>query len=282
MQEISGTLFIVATPIGNLGDITTRAIETLSAVDKIYAEDTRNSLKLLHYFNIKTSISALHDHNETQKIDEVAGLLEQGKNLALISDAGTPLISDPGYKLVRELGKKGFSIVPIPGASAIITALSIAGIPTNKFSFEGFLPAKASGRLQALTCNAKSTYTQVYYESSHRIVVCIDNMVEVMGGNREVALARELTKLYEQVYRGTLSELSDWLKSDSNHQKGEFVIILKAYDSDEVMTSTELDNNELIRILAMELPAKQAAAITAKLTKLSKNEAYKVAISFKQ
>lgn len=282
MQEIKGTLFIVATPIGNLGDISPRAIQTLSKVDQIYAEDTRNSIKLLHHYEINNRLYALHDHNEEHKINELSALLAEGKNLALISDAGTPLISDPGYKIVRELGKQGANIVTIPGPSAIIAALSIAGIPTDKFTFEGFLPAKKQARLQALENNLKQRYTQVYYESSHRIIVCIEAMLEVMGENREIALARELTKVYEQVFRGTIKQLLGWLVADRNHQKGEFVLVLAGFDGDISLTGSAMDSEQLLKVLIKELPVKQAASIAAKISGLSKNEAYKLALELKQ
>ncbi len=281
MQGIQGTLFIVATPIGNLGDMSFRAVETLSKVDRIYAEDTRNSVRLLQHYEINNQLVALHDHNEEQKINELGLLLADGKNLALISDAGTPLISDPGYKLVRELGKKDANIVAIPGPSAIIAALSIAGIATDKFTFEGFLPAKKVARSQALEKNIKQTYSQVYYESSHRIVATVEAMMTVMGNDRKVALARELTKVYEQVFRGTLEELLVWLLADSNHQRGEFVLMLAGYQGDSSLTGSSIDNEQLLRILIDELPVKQAAAIAAKISDLSKNEAYKLALEIR-
>jgi len=276
----SGILYIVATPIGNLGDITKRAIETLTAVDIICAEDTRNTRKLLSHFGIQGELQALHDHNEQHKISQIKNWLNEGKNIALVSDAGTPLISDPGYHLVNQLGNE-FSIVPIPGASAIITALSIAGLPTNRFTFEGFLPAKSAGRNKALQANANEQRTQVYYESSHRIVVTIDAMKEIFGEQRKVVLARELTKLYEQVFRGTLAELQEWISADPMHQKGEFVLMLEGFEqdteSDEVNTSTE----EILKILLEELPVKQVAGIAAKITGEKKNELYRQALMLK-
>ena len=184
----SGILYIVATPIGNLGDITHRAIETLKKVDKVCAEDTRNTRKLLTHFGIQADLQALHDHNEQHKIAQIKNWLDAGENIALVSDAGTPLISDPGYHLVNELGAEDYRIEPIPGASAIITALSIAGLPTDRFTFEGFLPAKSVGRNKALQANAKETRTQVYYESSHRIDDTIEAMHNIFGADRKVVL----------------------------------------------------------------------------------------------
>jgi len=276
-----GTLFIVATPIGNLSDMSFRAVETLSLVDRIYAEDTRNSVRLLQHYEISNKLVALHDHNEERKINELALLLAEGKDLALISDAGTPLISDPGYKLVRDLGKQGANIMTIPGPSAMIAALSIAGIATDKFTFEGFLPAKKGARIQSLEANQKQSYTQVYYESSHRIVASVEAMAAVMGDDRQVVLARELTKLYEQVFRGTLQELHEWLLADNNHQRGEFVVVLAGYEGDTSLTGAAMDTEQLLKILINELPVKQAASIAAKISGLSKNEAYKLALALK-
>ena len=281
--EKQGTLYIVATPIGNLADITQRAIETLSSVDKICAEDTRNTRKLLNHLGIKKTLVALHDHNEAQKIDSVAHWLSEGENIALVSDAGTPLISDPGYHLVKALREMNFQIVPIPGASAIITALSAAGLATNKFSFEGFLPAKEAGRKQALLVNIDSTYTQIYYESSHRIVHSVATMLEVFGADKKVVLARELTKLYEQFFHGTLGDLHPWLIDDKMHQKGEFVIMLAAAEIKknecDVMNSTV---EQVLAALIDELPLKQAAKIAAKLTGISKNALYKQGLKLQQ
>lgn len=281
MQNNHGTLFVVATPIGNLGDITARALETLENVQRIYAEDTRNSLKLLRYFGINNELFALHDHNEVQKILDIQHFLEAGNDIALISDAGTPLISDPGYKLVRELAKAEIKIVPIPGASAVITALSIAGIPTDRFTFEGFLPAKSAARKQALADNALETRTQVYYESNHRVQACIDDMVEVLGANRQITLARELTKKFEQIYRGPVGYLGEWLAEDTKRLKGEFVLVLQGADKQENHTASELDHHKMLAVLVAELPVKQAAKIASQLTSMTKNDAYQLALAIK-
>jgi 16S rRNA (cytidine1402-2'-O)-methyltransferase len=280
MQETKpdqqGVLYIVATPIGNLKDITQRAIETLTSVDIICAEDTRNTRKLLSHLGIKKTLIALHDHNERQQVDRVIHWLEEAKNIALVSDAGTPLISDPGYHLVKALRERYFKIVPIPGASAVITALSAAGLATNKFSFEGFLPAKEVARKQALLNNSNRTYTQIYYESSHRILASVTTMLAVFGATKKVVLARELTKLYEQFFYGNLAELHQWLLEDRLHQKGEFVVMLTATD-DEKKPGEPIENSveQILSVLMEELPLKQAAKITAKLTKKSKNDLYK-------
>lgn len=278
-----GILYIVATPIGNLADISRRAVETLSSVDRVCAEDTRNTRKLLSHLGIKKPLVALHDHNERQKIDSVAKWLLEGDDIALVSDAGTPLISDPGYHLVKSLREMEFEIIPIPGACAIITALSAAGLATNKFCFEGFLPAKEAGRKQALLANYDSPYTQVYYESSHRIIHSIATMLAVFGGEKKVVLARELTKLYEQFFHGTLGELYDWLLADKMHQKGEFVIMLAATEMDK-KDKDNFDSSvkQTLAILMEELPLKQAAKITAKLTGQSKNTLYKQGLKMNQ
>lgn len=280
-----GTLYIVSTPIGNLGDITQRALETLKMADRICAEDTRNTRKLLTHFGISGDLQALHDHNERHKVEAVKGWLDAGEQIALVSDAGTPLISDPGYHLVSELGELGYNIVPIPGVSAIITALSIAGLPTDRFTFEGFLPAKNVGRNKALQANLKEPRTQVYYESSHRIAVTVDALFEIYGATRKVVLARELTKMFEQVYRGDLAGLQQWISEDDTpqkvRQKGEFVLMIAGHiedtKSDEINSSTE----ELLKILVDELPVKQAAGLAAKITGRKKNELYRQAMALK-
>ena len=277
-----GTLYIVATPIGNLGDITQRALDTLQQVDKVCAEDTRNTRKLLTHFGIQANLKAIHDHNEQHKIDQLRGWLDRGENIALVSDAGTPLISDPGYHLVNILGGEGYQVVPIPGASAIIAALSVAGLPTDRFTFEGFLPAKTVGRNKALTQNKKENRTQVYYESSHRIIPTISAMLEIFGENRKVVLARELTKMYEQIFRGKLLDLQAWISADPMHQKGEFVLIVEGAPVEENSDAVNCSSDELLVTLLEELPVKQAAGIAAKITGKKKNELYKQAMSLKK
>lgn len=287
-NEKKGTLYIVATPIGNLGDITHRAIETLKKVDKICAEDTRNTRKLLTHFGIQGDLQALHDHNETNRIEQIKGWLDSGENIALVSDAGTPLISDPGYHLVNQLGGDGtdsnvtYRIEPIPGASAIITALSIAGLPTNRFTFEGFLPAKSVGRNKVLQANALEPRTQVYYESSHRVAVTIQAMLDIYGSERKVVLARELTKLYEQVFRGNIEQLNDWINADPMHQKGEFVLMLEGHEEQSDDAMIESSSRDLLSILLDELPVKQAASLAARITGRKKNELYRLAMTIKQ
>ena len=285
-SEKRGTLYIVATPIGNLGDITQRALETLKKADKICAEDTRNTRKLLTHFGIQGDLQALHDHNESNRIDQIKSWLDSGDNIALVSDAGTPLISDPGYHLVHELGgfdgEPNYRIEPIPGASAIITALSIAGLPTDRFTFEGFLPAKSVGKNKILQANAKEPRTQVYYESSHRIAVTIETMLEIYGAERKVVLARELTKLYEQVFRGNLAQLNEWINADPMHQKGEFVLMVEGHEEQTDDELIERSSTDLLKILLDELPVKQAASLAAKITGRKKNELYRLAMTLKK
>jgi len=276
-----GILYIVATPIGNLGDITQRALQVLKKVNQIYAEDTRNTRKLLSHFGLQANLQALHDHNEHQKITAIQNSLDQGDDIALVSDAGTPLISDPGYHLVNELGGLGYTIVPIPGASAIITALSVAGLPTDRFTFEGFLPARAAGKKTALQNNLKEVRTQVYYESSHRITATINAMHEIFGGTRRVVLARELTKLYEQIYRGTLEGLKQWITEDPMRLKGEFVLMLAGYESPLEENSVATSTEHLLTALLSDLPLKQAVNLAVKITGKKKNELYKKAMSLK-
>ncbi len=280
-KKPQGTLYIVATPIGNLGDMTARAIETLKKVDKICAEDTRNTRKLLTHFGIQADLQALHDHNEQNKIGLIKSWLDSGENIALVSDAGTPLISDPGYHVVNQLGD-AYKIEPIPGASAIIAGLSVAGLPTDRFTFEGFLPAKSVGRNKALEANLTERRTQVYYESSHRIVKTIEAMLEIFGSDRKVVLARELTKMFEQIYRGDLAGLQVWIKVDRMHQKGEFVLMLAGYEQEQSTDEQSVAVESLLKILVDELPVKQAAGLAAKITGKKKNELYKLAMSLKK
>ncbi len=281
-EQKPGTLYIVATPIGNLGDISQRALNILKQVDRIFAEDTRNTRKLLTHFGIQANLEALHDHNERHKVTSLKTSLDAGEQIALVSDAGTPLISDPGYHVVSELGSEGYQITPIPGVSAIITALSVAGLPTCRFTFEGFLPAKQAGRNKALQTNVKEARTQIYYESSHRIKATITAMHAIFGMERKVVLARELTKMYEQIFRGNLQGLREWIDADPMHQKGEFVLILEGRNKDENKDLIKTSSEELLQILVAELPVKQATNIAAKITGLKKNDLYKQAMQLKK
>jgi 16S rRNA (cytidine1402-2'-O)-methyltransferase len=278
MNKNSGILYIVATPIGNLGDITLRAIETLKNVDLIAAEDTRHSKKLLQHCNINTPTISLHDYNENQRSDFLIEKLKAGKNIALISDAGTPLISDPGYHLVKKVHDAALTVIPIVGACALVAALSAAGLPTEKFVFEGFLPAKMVAlhkRLQELT---DETRTIILYESPHRLMQLINNLLEIFGPERYVVLAKELTKIYETIFGAKLSEVKKWLEADDNHQKGEFVVLISGATVSKHAAIT-MEAKKILQILLDELPPKKAVNLTAKITNADKRELYKIAIA---
>lgn len=268
------TLFIVPTPIGNLGDITQRALDVLNSVDIIAAEDTRHTGKLLSHFNIQTRTFALHDHNEQQKAQVLVDKLLAGESIALVSDAGTPLISDPGYHLVSQCRQAGVKVVPLPGACAVITALSASGLPSDRFSFEGFLPAKSKGRKDKFMGIAKAERTCIFYESPHRITESLADMLEVLGPEREVVLARELTKTYETIQGLPLGELVEWIEEDENRKRGEMVLLIHGYR--EPVTDTLPDEaTRTLAILVKELPLKKAAAATAEIYNLKKNALYK-------
>ncbi|MDC5704433.1 16S rRNA (cytidine(1402)-2'-O)-methyltransferase [Vibrio europaeus] len=268
------TLYIVPTPIGNLGDITQRAIEVLSNVDLVAAEDTRHTGKLLSHFSIQTKTFALHDHNEQQKAQVLVDKLLAGHSIALVSDAGTPLISDPGYHLVTQCRQAGVKVVPLPGACAVITALSASGLPSDRFSFEGFLPAKSKGRKDKFLEIAKVERTCVFYESPHRILDSLDDMLEILGPDREVVLARELTKTFETIQGMPLGELVEWVKSDSNQQRGEMALLIHGYRASEDDSIPE-EVKRTVTILTKELPLKKAAAMAAEIYNLKKNALYK-------
>lgn len=268
------TLYIVPTPIGNLGDITQRAIEILSLVDLIAAEDTRHTGKLLSHFNIQTKTYALHDHNEQQKAQVLVEKLQQGQSIALVSDAGTPLISDPGYHLVNKCRQAGINVVPLPGACAFVTALSASGLPSDRFSFEGFLPAKSKGRQDRIREIEQAERTCIFYESPHRIMDSLKDMLEVLGPEREVVLARELTKTFETIKGLPLGELIAWIEEDDNRKRGEMVILIHGYRESE-SEEFPADAIRLLTMLVKELPLKKAAAIVAELHSMKKNALYK-------
>ena len=276
---MSAVLYIVATPIGNLGDISERAIETLKQVDLIAAEDTRHSKTLLERFAIKTKVCAYHEHNEAQTTAQLIQQLINGQSIALISDAGTPLINDPGYKLVTAAHDNNIKVTPIPGPSAIITALSASGLPTNKFIFEGYLPPKNEARKTRLIELKNESRTLVFYEAPHRIVESIKIMQEVFGDERRSTIARELTKQFEQIVRATLSAITAKLESEEIKIKGEFVVIVEG--AQEVSISDE----EVLRInqiLSEKFSPKDAAALTAKITGRKKNEVYQLALEYEK
>ncbi|WP_251358020.1 16S rRNA (cytidine(1402)-2'-O)-methyltransferase [Kangiella sp. TOML190] len=275
-QAASGTLYVVATPIGNIEDISARAIRTLKQVALIAAEDTRHSQRLCQHYSISTPMISVHEHNEVARVELIQEKLMQGQDIALISDAGTPLISDPGYKLIRELRSKNCNISPIPGPSAIITALSVAGLPTDSFSFWGFLPAKSSGRKKKFESLKHNAETLVFYESSHRIAASLQDAQEVLG-NRKVVIARELTKTFETILSDTLENLNVKLVDDHNQQKGEFVILVEGLT--DIVTKKEYDSERLLSVLLSELAPNKAAKLVAKLTGEKKQQIYNQALA---
>ncbi len=273
MDNQAGILYIVATPIGNLQDISQRALDVFAAVDLIAAEDTRHSGLLLSHYGIKKPFFALHDHNEQQKTEILAARLQKGENIALISDAGTPLISDPGFHLVRYCRQIGIKIVPIPGACAAITALCAAGIASDRFCFEGFLPAKSKARRDKLESLKDELRTLIFYESTHRILDCLQDMQNVLGKERYVVLARELTKTWETISGDSIENLLFWLQQDQNRTKGEMVLIVEGQSAvDEQLISSQAI--KALQLLSQELPLKKAAAIVAELYACKKNVLY--------
>ena len=274
----AGQLYVVATPIGNLADISSRALEILDKVDCVLAEDTRHSKRLLNHYGINSKLRSCHEHNEQSLVEWVQRTLDSGANLALISDAGTPLISDPGFVLVRALRDAGYSIIAVPGPSSIIAALSIAGLPTDGFVYDGFLPNKSSARRSALSRYEDEPRTVVLLESSHRIEACLDDIVSQLGGSRRVVLARELTKRFETVISGTAVEVRDHLHNDKDQTRGEFVLMLAGVEAAE---NEQQDISAMLKVLLNELPVKQAAGIAAKLSGRRKNEVYEQALKIK-
>lgn len=259
-----GTLYVVATPIGNLSDISQRAREVLSEVSAICAEDTRHTKSMLQAYSIDKPLIALHEHNESDIAWKMVERLKSGDSLALVSDAGTPLVSDPGYRLVREVREAGFPVSPIPGACAAIAALSVAGIPSDRFCFEGFLPAKSSGRRERLQNLAREPRTLVFYESSHRIEESLADFVAIFGADREAVVARELTKLFETVLGNTLGGLLEKVKQDENQRKGEFVIMVRGCEDDTGVALAE--GQRLYAKLVEHMKPSQAAKLAAELS----------------
>jgi 16S rRNA (cytidine1402-2'-O)-methyltransferase len=275
-----GTLFLVATPIGNLGDASARAVETLQSVDLIAAEDTRHSKRLMQHFGVDTRLLAYHEHNEEQQAPALLERMLNGQSVALISDAGTPLVSDPGYRLVNAALGNQVRVVPVPGPCAAIAALSASGLPTDRFVFEGFPPAKQGARRNYLQALKSEQRTLVFYVSCHRITETLADMMEVFGGDRQAVLARELTKTFETIRRASLNEMVEWVENDENQRKGEIVVLVEGATPSADDRQQQL--GELLRVLVEELPVKQAAAIAARLTGLSRNEIYRQALSLKE
>ena len=268
----AGTLYVVATPIGNLGDLTARARDVLAAVDAICAEDTRHTRQMLNALGLERPLLALHEHNEAEIAWKLVERLKAGECLALVSDAGTPLVSDPGYRLVREVRAAGLAVSPIPGACAAIAALSVAGIPSDRFCFEGFLPAKGSGRRERLAELAKETRTLVFYESSHRIEEALADFVAAFGGEREAVVGRELTKLFETVLGDTLESIAAKVAADDNQRKGEFVIVVRGCEDDTA--ARLIEGQRLYAKLAEHLKPSVAAKLAADISGAPRKSLY--------
>lgn len=276
------TCYIIATPIGNLHDLSPRAREVLQSVKRVFAEDTRVSSHLFRHFGIQTPLTSLHEHNEISRIEQLEQVLSQGESVAIISDAGTPLISDPGYPVVVALRKKGFPVIPIPGPSAVITALSVAGIPTDRFAFEGFLPAKSGQRVQALQTLAKESRTLIFYDSSHRIVAMLEDLTETFGAERVGFVGREMTKRFEDYRYGTLAELLAHYRHNPGEVRGEFVVVTAGAPAEKRSAETVDAERLLTVLLAENLPLKQISNIGHKILGRPKNELYQHLLTLRE
>ena len=272
------TLFVVATPIGNLDDLSPRARKVLEEADLIAAEDTRHTGRLLSHFGIKSRLLALHEHNEESLVAGLIDRLIEGQTIALVSDAGTPLISDPGYRLLCAAHEQGIKVSPVPGASAVIAALSVAGLPTDRFCFEGFLPAKQSARQRRLIELVQETRTLVFFESVHRIGDCVDDLLATFGAERQAFIGREITKLHEQCVSGTLVELKGMLDDGQISRKGEFVLAVEGQRVTDTST-VSIDSSQLLQELIAVLPGSQAVDIVSSLTGRRRNEVYRLMLS---
>lgn len=273
-----GSLYVVATPIGNLDDISARALNILRSVALVAAEDTRHSARLMQHFGIGTPLAACHEHNERDQGGRFLTRLLAGDDVALISDAGTPLISDPGYHLVRQARAAGIAVVPVPGACALIVALSAAGLPSDRFIFEGFLPAKAAGRRARLEQVKEEPRTLIFYEAPHRILECLQDMQAVFGDERPALLARELTKTFETLKGMPLAELAAWVAADSNQQRGECVVLVAGWQAPEGEEAVSSEALRVLNLLLAEMPLKRAAALAAEITGVRKNVLYQAAL----
>ena len=274
-----GVLYLVATPIGNLADISARALDVLRDVDEILAEDTRRTKRLLNAYGLSQSLTALHEHNEAHLANAIADRIEAGERFALVSDAGTPLISDPGYRLVRALAERGLTVSAVPGPCAVVAALSLSGLASDRFVFEGFLPVRGGARSRRLAALTGETRTAVLYEAPHRIEATLVDLVEALGPDRDAVLARELTKIHETVLRAPLVELLEIVRSDPNQRKGEIVLMLAGFSppSDDEQTSARDD--ALLQALLAELPLKQSVRLAASVTGRNKNDLYARALT---
>ncbi|MFJ3449951.1 16S rRNA (cytidine(1402)-2'-O)-methyltransferase [Pseudomonas sichuanensis] len=277
-----GTLYVVATPIGNLDDMSARALKVLANVSLIAAEDTRHSVRLLQHFGIDTPLAACHEHNERDEGGRFITRLLAGDDVALVSDAGTPLISDPGYHLVRQARAAGVQVVPVPGACALIAALSAAGLPSDRFIFEGFLPAKTAGRRARLEQVREEPRTLIFYEAPHRILECLEDMEAVFGGERPALLAREITKTFETLKGLPLAELRAFVQGDSNQQRGECVVLVAGWVAPDDEQAISVEAQRVLDLLLAELPLKRAAALAAEITGVRKNLLYQLALEKQQ
>lgn len=274
------TLYVVATPIGNLGDISLRALEVLKAADIIAAEDTRVTMRLLNRHGIAGKLVAVHEHNERRAAERVTGLLAEGKTVALVSDAGTPGIADPGAQVVAVVRAAGYAVVPIPGPNAAAAALSASGFEASRFLFCGFLPARAAERRRALVDLAAQTALLVFYEAPHRVADSVADLCAAFGGERQIVIARELTKIHETLHRCRLDQAVAWLEADDNHRRGEFVLVVEGATATQ-SSSSAMDAEAVLKTLLAELPVKQAVALTVKLTGGNRNTIYKLALMLK-
>ncbi|TLP60122.1 16S rRNA (cytidine(1402)-2'-O)-methyltransferase [Pseudomonas mosselii] len=273
-----GTLYVVATPIGNLDDMSARALKVLASVSLIAAEDTRHSVRLLQHFGIDTPLAACHEHNERDEGGRFITRLLAGDDVALVSDAGTPLISDPGYHLVRQARAAGVQVVPVPGPCALIAALSAAGLPSDRFIFEGFLPAKTAGRRARLEQVREEPRTLIFYEAPHRILECLEDMEAVFGAERPALLARELTKTFETLKGLPLAQLRAFVQGDSNQQRGECVVLVAGWSAPEGEQAVSVEAQRVLDLLLAEMPLKRAAALAAQITGVRKNLLYQLAL----
>lgn len=276
----AATLYVVATPIGNLCDISLRALHLLSLADAIACEDTRNTAQLLSRYGINKPLIAAHQHNEREAADKLVARLQAGERIALVSDAGTPGVSDPGAKIVDVVRAVGLNVMPLPGASAAITALSASGLINDQFYFAGFLPAKAGQRETALRALEQLPATLVFYEAPHRIIESVQALASVFDGRRQLVLARELTKLFEQIHRCPLAEAADWLKTNAHSEKGEYVLLLEGAPADS--DDRQHEARRILGILLEECSVKQAASLAAHITGQKKNALYQLALEMKQ
>ncbi|MGB0866562.1 MAG: 16S rRNA (cytidine(1402)-2'-O)-methyltransferase [Granulosicoccaceae bacterium] len=272
--EKQAALYVIATPIGNFSDLSARAAQLLKSVDGVYAEDTRTSQALFREIGCSPPVQSLHEHNELERAKQVVQRIAAGESLALISDAGTPLISDPGYRVVAACHDAGLHVVPVPGACALVAALSVSGLPTDHFCFEGFLAAKSGPRQKRLQEVAEWPHTLVFYESPHRLEATLEDMVLCLGGERPATMARELTKRFETVRRSTLGELQAWVAADPNQRRGEVVLIVQGQPVAQAQDDLSISVAALLQELSVELPPKRAAALVAKLSGHDKRELY--------